>query len=72
MSESEVDLLSLDEALMSESDDIDAEGNDDLPLTELKKKTNSTKKSAWVILKHMHLFSCHCLLRIASALSKLN
>ena len=72
MSKSEVDLLSLDEALMSESDNIDSEEDDDLPLTELKKKNNSTKKLAQVILKHMHLFSCYCFLRIISALSKLN
>ena len=45
MSESEVDPLSVKKALLSDSDSNSGDNND-LPLTELKKKTNSTKKSA--------------------------
>ena len=71
MSESEVDPLSFEKAFSSVSDS-DSGDDNDLPLTELKKKTKSAKKSAQVILKCIESFSCYCFLRIASALSKLN
>ena len=45
MSESEVDLLSIKKVLSSDSDSNSGD-DDNLPLTELKKRTNSAKKSA--------------------------
>ena len=46
MSESEVDPLSIEKALSSDSDDDSDIDDDEVPLNQLKKKNNSAKKTA--------------------------